>query len=144
MSIVHFFTMIAIIMPTLAALIFQMNLQVLPAFSGFMYFLTGYEAKPISWEFPGNDNSIPAFPGNRISREMGKHNSIYSSQAKTDFFHFKPFQSGHNGLSTFQAISVRPQLTLFIPNRSSRAKTEFLHSSLAKTDFLHSKPFQSG
>jgi hypothetical protein len=71
----------------------------------------------------------------------------YSNQAKTNFLHFKPFQSGQNRLSPFQAIPVGPKLTFSLPSPSVKPKpTSFIPSffSRGKTYFLHSKPFQSG
>jgi hypothetical protein len=70
----------------------------------------------------------------------------YSSPAKTDFFHSKPFQSGKNRLSPFQDISVWQKIISFIPGYSVRPRlTSSIpsHSSQAKTDFLNSKPFRS-
>jgi hypothetical protein len=60
--------------------------------------------------------------------------SIHSSQAKNDFLHSKPFQSGQNRLPPFQRLPVGPETTSYIPSLHSQAKTELLHS----------KPFKSG
>jgi hypothetical protein len=58
----------------------------------------------------------------------------HSTQAKTDFLHFKPFRSGQNQLPPFQVIPVRPKPTFATESYSSRAKN----------NFLYFKPFQSG
>jgi hypothetical protein len=55
----------------------------------------------------------------------------HSSRAKTDFLHFKPFQSGSNQFPPFQALQVG---TSSIPSNLIRDKTALLHS----------KPFQAG
>jgi hypothetical protein len=95
--------------------------------------------------------------------------SCHSGQAKTDFLHSNPFQSGQNRLPPFQpgqlpscqAFLFKPKPTSSILSNSSHAKTDFLNFKLfqsdqnrlspfqaipgmqAKTNFLHSKPFQS-
>jgi hypothetical protein len=44
----------------------------------------------------------------------------FSSQAKRDFYHSKPGQSGQNRALPFQAIPVSPKPTSFIPSHSIR------------------------